>query len=69
MYKVEIDKDCCKGCLICISACPKEVFSVSKKRNKYGTCLPDVDQDGCVGCGLCERMCPDGAINVGEVDK
>lgn len=66
MYKTEIDSKLCKGCLICVSMCPQEVFTISKKRNKYGTSMPETNEEKCVGCRLCERMCPDGAINISE---
>ncbi|MCB6367648.1 4Fe-4S binding protein, partial [Intestinibacillus massiliensis] len=35
--KITIDKNCCKGCGICLAICPKGIFIKSKKRNNYGT--------------------------------
>lgn len=65
MTTITIDKACCKGCDICISICPKKVFTRSKNRNKYGTNMPEAaNEKECVQCGMCERMCPDGAIDV-----
>jgi len=71
MAQITIDKACCKGCNICLTACPKKIFVKSKKRNNYGTSMPDVkDPDNCVECRMCERLCPDGAIDVkGDRDK
>ncbi len=67
MMKIEISKIYCKGCEICVNACPKKVFRRSKLRNNYGTEMPEVyNAEECIACRICERMCPDGCINVEE---
>lgn len=71
MAEITIDKRVCKGCDICLSVCPKRIFTHSKKRNTYGSNMPEIQNpEKCALCGMCERMCPDGAIDVtGEKGK
>lgn len=67
---ISIDNSVCKGCGICLAACPKKVYAMSKNRNSYGSPMPEVvSENECIVCRLCERMCPDGAINVEEERK
>ncbi len=70
MADITIDKACCKGCDICLSICPKKIFVHSKKRNDYGTNMPEaVNRETCLFCGMCERLCPDGAISVRRTEE
>ncbi len=70
MVKISVDKARCKGCNICISICPKQVFVKSIKRGDYGANIPEAkNQDKCIECRMCERMCPDGAIDVEHVGE
>lgn len=63
MNTVSINYNYCKGCGICISFCPKNVFNPRKDGK------PDVaDVSSCIGCKLCVRQCPDFAVKV-EVVK
>ena len=65
MAVITVDKTCCKGCGICYTACPRKIFVKSRKRNKYGTSMPDIKSpENCVVCRMSERMCPDGAKDV-----
>ncbi|MCI7145419.1 MAG: 4Fe-4S binding protein [Clostridiales bacterium] len=70
MASITIDRKCCKGCNICLTVCPKNIFIRSKFRNDYGTAMPGIkNSDSCVRCRMCERMCPDGAIDVEEDEE
>ena len=63
---IEVDEELCKGCLICVSFCPKNVLSSSDKINGSGY-LTVAFNDGngeCTGCAICALVCPDVAIEV-----
>lgn len=68
--KVTFEEDKCKGCLLCVEFCPKEIlFQDKNTMNNAGYNLIKVtDMDQCIGCGLCAVMCPDSVITV-EVEK
>jgi ferredoxin len=55
---LELDRQKCNGCKMCIIVCPHEVFEFSDKKAfiKY--------KDLCMECGACEKNCPEGAISV-----
>ncbi len=66
MAKIKVDKERCKGCLICISVCPKKLIKLSSDFNKRGlNYVVFEDKAGdCTGCTLCAIVCPDVAIEV-----
>jgi len=72
MAKITIDKDKCKGCLLCISFCPKGLIKKSGQLNKLGvTSVGFSPAKGggksdkeCLGCALCAIICPDCCIEV-----
>lgn len=55
---VVIDAERCKGCELCIPACPPNVLRMSSRRNASGYLLPEL-LEGCTGCGACLMVCPD----------
>lgn len=62
---VTIDKNLCKGCALCVTACPKNVFEISSEVNRKGFFVSaTVRESDCVQCGVCEKTCPDLAIRV-----
>ena len=65
MAKVTIDSHLCKGCSLCITACPKGIIEIGNKFNNKGYYVATItDMDKCIGCALCAKMCPDIAIKV-----
>ncbi len=64
--RVEIDREKCKGCALCVSACPQEILAMSKDSfNKQGVPFADcTDPSACTGCMSCAVICPDCAIRV-----
>ncbi|KLU66236.1 MULTISPECIES: 4Fe-4S dicluster domain-containing protein [Desulfosporosinus] len=70
MLKVEFDEDRCKGCELCLEACPKHIVSMAGHLNAMGFHPATVlDQEKCISCGFCARMCPDVVITVRKEEK
>ena len=60
-----VNTDRCKGCSLCVEACPKKVIALAKKVNVHGyPYVVVVNADGCIGCASCAIVCPDGCITV-----
>ena len=66
MAKITIDETVCKGCGMCVNACPKRLLVLAKDRiNSKGYHPASMtDQAQCTGCTSCALMCPDCAITV-----
>ena len=64
---VTIDVERCKGCELCIPACPPRVLAMSQARNGLGVPYPEL-LPGCTGCGACLLVCPDFCFEVYRLD-
>jgi 2-oxoglutarate ferredoxin oxidoreductase subunit delta len=62
---INIDRERCKGCALCIEFCPKKAIVISNDLNLKGYYVAAFD-DGkeCTGCATCAIICPDVAIEV-----
>jgi len=66
--KVEIDRELCKGCLLCIRACPVKALGIDTEPNASGSYPSKVARDDtCIACGNCYEVCPDVCIRVFEI--
>lgn len=64
MGRIVIDRDACKGCYLCVEACPKNLLKRSELPNLHGDFPVESDDENnaCVGCAACAINCPDAAI-------
>lgn len=64
--RVTVDENICKGCGLCVHACPKKIMEIdTTKLNGKGYNPSHVtDIEKCIACGMCAIMCPDSAIKV-----
>ncbi|MCX4781710.1 4Fe-4S binding protein [Streptomyces sp. NBC_01264] len=59
-----IDTEACKGCELCVDACPPGVLfmtadEVNARGHRYPRLLP-----GCIACNACTAICPDFVFQV-----
>jgi 2-oxoglutarate ferredoxin oxidoreductase subunit delta len=63
---LDIARDRCKGCELCIMACPKHVLALdSASVNGLGHHpVKLTDPGSCTSCALCARVCPDTVFTI-----
>ncbi|NLA76739.1 MAG: 4Fe-4S dicluster domain-containing protein [Clostridiales bacterium] len=66
MAKITVNEERCKGCELCVAACPKHIIALTAGAlNSKGYHPAGVEEmDKCTGCASCATMCPDCAITV-----
>lgn len=65
---VVVNTERCKGCDLCVVACPTNVLVLSNDANSKGYSFSKMENsDDCVGCAACAMVCPDACITVYKV--
>ena len=66
MAKATFREERCKGCGLCVNACPKKIVLIrediinSKGFHPAGV----IENEKCIGCAFCATVCPDCVITV-----
>jgi len=67
--KIIINREFCKGCYLCVRACPVKILEKDTEMNSAGTHpVRTVNGDKCIACGNCYEVCPDVCIEVFELE-
>ncbi len=64
MSYIELDKNKCKSCYLCIDTCPKKLITKSSEIGSSGNYVVQFkdEKKECLGCAMCAMICPDIAI-------
>lgn len=62
---IEVSEKYCKGCDLCVSACPPQVLALDMENlTPKGYHPAYLKKNGCTGCAICAIVCPEAAITV-----
>ncbi len=66
MPRIEVDEHFCKGCGLCVDACPTHIIELDHDKITAKGYHPArcVEVEKCTACMSCAVMCPDVAITV-----
>ena len=61
-----IDRERCKGCALCVGACPEKILAMSRDTfNRQGVPFAECfEESRCTACMSCAIICPDMAIRI-----
>lgn len=68
---LEIAAERCKGCELCITACPKHCLELDRSRVNVLGYHPIrlTDAAACTSCAFCARVCPDTVFTIYAAPK
>jgi len=61
---ITVSTELCKGCELCVGACPQACLGLSPSFNARGYRFIALTAATCTGCAACAIVCPDAAITV-----
>ncbi len=62
---IKVDELYCKGCELCVAACPQHVMTLAMDRlTAKGYHPVQLSAEGCTGCAICALVCPEASITV-----
>ncbi|HYF78948.1 MAG TPA: 4Fe-4S binding protein [Symbiobacteriaceae bacterium] len=66
--KLELQENHCKGCELCVQACPRDVLAMGSNINALGYRPASiVDPEKCTGCKACALVCPEVCFTIWQV--
>jgi Pyruvate/2-oxoacid:ferredoxin oxidoreductase delta subunit len=68
--QMRVDVEECKGCGLCVDACPPRAIVLGERLNRFGYRTAAYTGVSCTACGICFMVCPEpGAITVLRIAK
>ncbi|MCX4291598.1 MAG: 4Fe-4S binding protein [Odoribacter sp.] len=66
---IVVDNEKCKGCGLCVAACPTKVIDLHSEVNGKGYHYAYMKElEACIGCTSCAMVCPDSVISVYKIN-
>lgn len=63
---VHFDRNRCKGCELCVFACPKHILALdleaTNSKGYHPATITSVET--CIACASCAKICPDSVITI-----
>lgn len=70
MNRIEVDKERCKSCGLCIDVCNKRLLGLGRELNSHGYHPVELHEpEKCSACSLCGVVCPEGGVTVYKEQK